>query len=112
MAIMQVEAGPGKKCPFCHGESYIYRTKAGLLRHVMNEHCYDRKGHYVIPPTAKAKKIRKDTQEGSVMIEVESWDEIEDFINDYFMNFRNPSKRSTRLFEYVDGTGSGQGNGD
>lgn len=93
-----------RACPFCFGEPYFYKTKNGLLRHVMNNHMHDLRGRATYPPTQSARQIRKDTASGAEFIKIDEWQEVEDFLLDYIIGFKNPSKRSSRLWQYVNGT--------
>ena len=93
-----------KACPFCFGEPYLYKTRNGLLRHVMNFHMHDSRGKSVYPPMQKAKQVRKDTTSGFTYVPVDDWQEVEDFLLDYIKGFKNPSKRSSRLWQYVNGS--------
>jgi len=92
-----------KACPFCFGKPYYYKTRNGLLRHVMNSHMYDGRHRIVYVPIGKPKLIRIDTAIGAKFEEVSGWDEVEDFLIDYVARFKNPSKRSSRFWQYVDG---------
>ena len=90
-----------KSCPFCFGAPYFYKTKNGLLRHVMHNHMHDLRGKLVYPPLQKAKQVRKDTATGLEYIKVDGWEEVEEFLLDYINGYKNPSKRSSRLWQYV-----------
>jgi len=92
-----------KACPFCFGEPYFYKTRNGMIRHVQYSHIHDSQKRLLYPIfNGSAKFVRKDTNKGTELIEIEGWEEVEEFLEDYLNNYRNPSKRSSRLWKYVD----------
>lgn len=89
-----------KPCPFCY-ESYQFRTANGLIRHVQKNHMYNKFGKWVFPPFEKAEELRIETANGVKYVPVDGWEEVEEFLQDYIIGFNNPSKRSSRLWQYV-----------
>ena len=89
-----------KPCPFCFENSYYYKTTNGLFRHVLNNHLCDNKGRRVVY-FGKAEQLIKETKIGPLAIPIENWEEVKEFLLDYFADFNNPSKRSSRLWKYV-----------
>jgi len=90
-----------KKCPFCFSEGYLYKTKNGLMRHVMFNHMYDNHYKLVYPGSYTCVYLRVETAKGSTFIKIKDWAEVEEFLEDYVTGYRNPSKRSMRFWKYV-----------
>jgi len=67
----------------------------------MNSHMHDSRGRSVYPPTQRTSRVRKDTASGAKYIEINDWQEVEDFLTDYIIGLKNPSKRSSRLWQFV-----------
>jgi len=55
----------------------------------------------VYPPTQTAKFVRQDITAGTRFLEISDWEEVEDFLRDYLVGFKNPSKRNSRFWQYV-----------
>jgi len=89
-----------KKCPFCYSNPYKYKTKRGLMRHIAAYHLFDSKFRIALDPSS-VKYVGIEQAERMHFEEVSGIEEIEDFLSDYFRGFKNPSKRSSRFFQYV-----------
>ena len=71
----------------------------------MHCHMYDNGKELVYPPNQRVEKVRKYVSSSqSQFIEIDGWQEVEAFISDYVKGFKNPSKRSSRLWSCVDET--------
>lgn len=90
-----------KVCPFCYNPKYSYKTKNGLMRHVARTHLHDDKGRWVAWPFQDAKQLRVDRKRGYDFVPISGWREVEEFLEDYISEFKNPSKKSSRLWNYV-----------
>ena len=87
------------KCPFCFRPSYRYRTFGGLLRHVIFNHLRDENQNWTFMDEAKYLAVH--TEDGVELVEITDRKEVEDFLEDYVENRFNPSKKSSRLWKYV-----------
>lgn len=89
-----------KFCPFCYSNPYRYKTKQGLLRHITSYHLFDAKFRPVID-ISSVKYLAIELEDQMHFEEISGIEEVEDFLQDYFRGFKNPSKRSSRFFQYV-----------
>jgi len=89
-----------KLCPFCFNNPYLFRTRRGLFRHVYNYHLCDDRGRLVLS-AKKVKQVLKEIPTGIKFIKISGQEELDDFLSDYINDFHNPSKRKSRLWNYV-----------
>jgi len=90
-----------KKCPFCYGYTYVYKTSNGLIRHVMSMHSCGKKKNLVYPAIEDIAYVLRETPMGVTYVKVDSWQEVNDFLQDFVKDFKNPSVRYSRLWKFV-----------
>jgi len=94
-----------KLCPFCCDATYEYHTRNGLIRHVLYFHATDGGGQSSTGPS-KVKQLRIDFIDKaglyhSLFIDVKNWREVETFLQEYIDEVFNPSKKRSKLWNYV-----------
>ena len=91
-----------KPCPFCYYESYLYKTYPGLLRHLIRFHLRDENDNQLKFSHLTPRKLIIYTSYGTEIIDIDNFEELEEFLKDYVIGKKNPSRKSARLWRYVD----------
>jgi len=65
---------------------------------------HDARKQAVYVPVGNAPRfLRIDIDSGAKYEPISGWNEVEDFLIEYIAGFKNPSKRSSRFWKYVNG---------